>query len=87
MTEYLKNIFLACNYFVNALLRGQPNETLSSRAYRMQQKPQPYWHGLAACINCIFWWQNNHCRGAYAGDRARLLVPLPSAVLKSEVLQ
>jgi hypothetical protein len=87
MRTYLINIFLALDYAVNALLCGLPNETLSSRAYRMQQKPQPYWHGLAACINCIFFWQNNHCRGAYAGDRARLQVPLPEVDIKEEMEQ
>jgi hypothetical protein len=75
---YLKNIYLAFDYFLNALLNGLPNETLSGRAYRMQQKPQPYWNGLAKCINTLFWWQANHCRGAYTADRERALLALPA---------
>ncbi len=74
---YFKNIYLSFDYFLNALLDGLPNETLSGRAYRMQQKPQPYWIGLAKCINCIFWWKHDHCRGAYHADRQRALVALP----------
>lgn len=72
MKAYLLGLLLAFDHFCNALLNGSRYESLSSRAYRMEQKGQPYWRGLAACINCIFFWQNNHCRGAHAREKPLL---------------
>jgi hypothetical protein len=76
MKTYLYHFFVSFDYFCNCILRGLPHETLSSRAYRMEQKNQPYWKGLARCINLLFFWQANHCRGAYHADRARAPLPL-----------
>ena len=44
------------------MLFGKPDETLSARAWREKRKP------LIALINGFFFWQNNHCRGAYAQE-------------------
>lgn len=47
--------------WVNKLLRGSFNETLSSRAHRMRVKKQPYWGWLADAIDLMFLWQTEHC--------------------------
>jgi hypothetical protein len=85
MKTYLLNLLVAFDYAVNSLLAGLPYETLSSRAYRMQQKPQPYWRGLAACIDFIFFWQERHCSRAYRQERA--VNRLPNTDETSEALQ
>lgn len=72
---YLQSVFIAYDQLLNALLNGSPDETLSSRAWRMQVKHQPYWWWLASAINGIFFWQANHCRGAYTRERARGHLP------------
>lgn len=46
---------------VNLFLGGIYNETLSSRAYRMKVKKQPYWGWTADAVDWIFFWEPNHC--------------------------
>jgi hypothetical protein len=47
---------------VNALLGGSFYETLSARAYRMDEKNHPWWGWTASAINALFFWQPDHCR-------------------------
>ena len=56
------HIFNAWSQLCNALIGGHSNESISGRAYREQ------W-AIRYIINLIFFWQNNHCRGAYNADR------------------
>jgi len=63
MYSYLKNLWNAFSQFLNVLLlNGSPNESLSSRAYA-EPWPKTMW-----IINKVFFWQNNHCRGAFANE-------------------
>lgn len=50
---------------INWMLGGDINETLSSRAYRMDQKDQPVWGWTRAFIDWLFYWEENHCQRAY----------------------
>ena len=50
---------------INGICKGRPDETLSARAWREERKL------LVAVINSLFFWQNNHCRGAYAQEIER----------------
>ncbi|HEY4543229.1 MAG TPA: hypothetical protein VIG40_01165 [Tissierellaceae bacterium] len=47
------------------IFRGKPDETLSARVWREERKL------LVIAINSFFFWQNNHCRGAYAQEVER----------------
>lgn len=72
---YLQN-FLAVDQLINTLFFfGWADETLSSRAHRMQAKPQPYFWWLAHVIDALFFWQKRHCYGAYRKEMARAHVP------------
>ena len=51
MRVWFLNMAIAIDQLANAVLRGDPDETLSSRAYRMHMKGQPYWGGLANVID------------------------------------
>jgi hypothetical protein len=82
--SYLGRIAIAYDRWVNALLEGSPEETLSSRAWRMQVKHQPYWWWLASMINGIFFWQSNHCRGAYHQEVLRGNIPKELLIEKQE---
>lgn len=53
----------AFSRFLNALIGGSEYESLSARAYKA---------GNEKLINWIFFWQNNHCRGAYNNGLARM---------------
>lgn len=60
---------------VNWLLGGYPDETLSSRAHRMREKGQPVWGWTADFIDCLFFWQTEHCLQAYRSEVLRSQMP------------
>ena len=70
MKEYLLNLALAFDQLLNAVLRGDPDESLSSRAHRMRTKGQPYWGWTANAIDLLFFWQRTpgHCERAYLNE-------------------
>jgi hypothetical protein len=72
---WLHQNLIALDQAVNAFLGGYADETLSSRAYRMQQKHQPHWGWMAQAINKIFFWQKDHCRGAFRAEELRRQLP------------
>lgn len=51
------------------------DETLSSRAYRMDQKGRPWGRLMRPLIDTLFFWQHQHCRQAYEKERSRLHIP------------
>ena len=67
-------IGIALDQLLNAFCRGWADETLSARAWRNHEK-NLRWKGLYALFNAIFFWQNNHCRGAYAQEQERMHMP------------
>ena len=69
--SYLFNVLIAIDRVGNALLNGNPDETLSARAHRMRAKGQPYWGWTANFIDWLFFWQKGHCQQAYAWEQDR----------------
>ena len=65
----LNQLWLAIDQLANVLLGGYADETISSRAWRSQSKKR--WSIMVSVINTLFFWQNNHCRGAYAKYKER----------------
>ena len=64
---YAKSVGIAADQLINAVLGGRPSETLSVRAYRLGVLDgRRGWRRVVWFINKLFWWQRNHCRGAYA---------------------
>lgn len=62
---YVHNLIISSSQFINSILIGNPDETLSARAWREDKKV------LILIINTLFFWQKNHCRGAYAQELNR----------------
>lgn len=59
---------LAVDQLANTLLLGWADETISARAWRMRGK----WGKLPyRLINLLFFWQDNHCKGAYESEQQR----------------
>ena len=58
---------------INVLIGGSFNETLSSRAHRMDVKDQPYWGWTASAINRLFFWQVDHCKAQWEYEQAHPL--------------
>lgn len=75
MMLWLNQMLVAIDQLANAFLGGYADETLSARAYRMQVKGHKYWGWTAGFINTLFFWQNNHCRGAYHSEVNRKQYP------------
>lgn len=68
----LKQLLIAIDQVLNALLGGMADETLSARAHRQRLRGRP---AMAQAINALFFWQVDHCRGAYASEVARKHLP------------
>jgi hypothetical protein len=61
-------IGVALDRLVNTLLLGDYRETLSGRAHRAHRDGKP-WGWARHLINCLFFWQTDHCAEAWAWDR------------------
>jgi len=68
---YLLNLGIAIDQLANAALAGDPDETLSSRAWRAEQKGQRYWGWTRRAIDLLFFWQAGHCQSANDYERTR----------------
>ena len=75
MKTYFLNVAIAADQAVNALLAGAPDETLSSRAHRMQLNGHRYWGWTAKAINLLFFWEADHCRAAHESEQRRTQLP------------
>jgi hypothetical protein len=74
MKSYLNNLWIAFSALMNVLIfNGSPIESFSSRCYS-QPRPKAMW-----LINKICFWQNNHCRGAFAHDMKMAVDAVQSA--------
>ena len=72
MKRYLLHLAVAFDQLLNALLRGDPDETLSSRAHRLRLKGHKYWGWTAGAIDRLFFWQPGHCEASYHAEIDRL---------------
>lgn len=75
MKRYALNIAIGLDQLANTVLAGHPDETLSSRAYRMRLKGHRYWGWTATAINLLFFWEADHCRAAYESEQRRTQLP------------
>lgn len=68
------NFLIALDQLLNAMLGGYADETLSSRAYRMDGEKRR-WTIARSVIDGLFFWDDDHCRGAYQSERLRRQLP------------
>lgn len=64
----LKQIAIAIDQLLNALLGGMADETLSARAHRTGSAWEPF-------IDALFFWQPDHCQDAYLSEKERKQLP------------
>jgi len=66
---YFYNLLIGLDQFVNVILGGAPDQTISSRCW----KHRDHWAGKLAVsfVDFLFGWHEaNHCRASYeSGDR------------------
>ncbi|HDR1088793.1 DNA helicase UvrD [Pasteurella multocida] len=78
MCNYLFHLAVALDQLFNAALGGAADETLSSRTYRgavLSAEPKKRWRVLHKIINGLFFWEKNHCKGAYDSEVLRRQYP------------
>ena len=65
----MKQILIAIDRLFNYLLGGSESETISSRAWRQQDKL--HWFVIGILIDGLFFWEQDHCRKSYESIRKR----------------
>ena len=70
----LLQVAIAFDQQINTLLGGYADETLSSRAWRCQNKSK-FWRIARSVIDSIFFWQPKHCSQAYLAEKLRKQLP------------
>ena len=80
VTNYLYHLLVALDQLANAALFGAADETLSARAYRVEQDGKLF--GLffrpvidVAALLLTLGWDRHHCRTAYESERSRKQLP------------
>ena len=71
LKQYIFNNLIAIDQLINALIKGHPDETMSSRCYRNAQK---YWYarwGMKALDFVFRPWGPDHCKTAYESELTR----------------
>ena len=64
----LKQVAIAFDQLLNALLGGMADETLSARAHRTGSVLEPL-------IDALFFWQADHCFESYLSEKERKQLP------------
>lgn len=69
--DYIYNILIGVDQLVNCFLGGYPDETISSRAYRLSFKSKLGFI-LKTFIDFLFRpWGPNHCKASYESELER----------------
>lgn len=69
-----KQVAIAIDQFLNTLLGGFADETLSARAWRLADKKRR-WAVIRKCIDGLFFWQKDHCLNSYINEVKRKHLP------------
>ena len=70
---YIEGLFIAFDQFINAVLGGWPDETLSSRCYRWARDGVRAWP--RKLVDGLFFWQREHCKSSYESERLGRQLP------------
>ena len=60
LKQYIINLLVAFDQSINVLFSGQPDETISSRAWRCKDA-NSFWGFMKKLIDTLFFWQKDHC--------------------------
>jgi len=70
----LKQVLIAFDQLLNALLGGWADETLSSHAYRLEQEGKSFGF-MRKVIDTILWFDPNHCEASFENETKRMQSP------------
>lgn len=77
---YGRHILIAVDQLLNTLLGGWPDETLSSRAYRLALVGSP-WPMRVIDVLALVFGDKDHCRESYESERTRAQAPPEARLL------
>lgn len=75
LKQYIINILITFDQFINVLFLGQPDETISSRAWRCKDVSS-FWRFMRKFIDLLFFFQPQHCFKAYLAELNRKQIQL-----------
>ena len=73
MRQYIKNILIALDQLLHALFCCEVDETLSSRAYRLDKERGRKWPHLL--IDTLLFFDRDHCYQSYLSEIERKQLP------------
>lgn len=66
-------VLVALDQLANTLIGGYADETMSARLWRHHLAGEYSW--AMKVVNCLFFWQDNHCKEAYESEIFRQQYP------------
>lgn len=72
---YWRDVGIGFDQWVNSILRGSPDETLSSRAWRAERNGKVFGKFFRPIIDTLFFFEPNHCMHAYLAELERAQLP------------
>ena len=73
MVQYIKNVLIGVDQLLNTVFNGMPDETLSARAWRLEQERGRKWPRLL--IDTLLFFDKDHCHHAYLSEIDRKQLP------------
>lgn len=75
MKHYILQVLIGFDQLLNTLLGGYADETLSSRAWRAEQKGKIFGKIFRPTIDTILFFDKDHCYTSYLAEVARRQLP------------
>jgi hypothetical protein len=72
---YFWRIFVGLTQLLNTVLGGWPDESVSSRVWRLEQQGNAAARWARRSVDAAFFWQTEHCATAYQLERSRYRLP------------
>lgn len=71
--RYVGRVLVSVTQLINSILGGYPDESTSSRAYRLRRNF--FWGFAMNIIDKAFFWEDEHCKNAYLSEAAYRQMP------------
>jgi len=75
MPKYVIQVLIGFDQFCNTVLAGYADETLSSRAWRAEQKNKTFGKIFRPTIDCLLFFDRDHCYNSYLAEVERRQLP------------
>lgn len=75
MKQWIKNNWIAIDQLLNTILNGMPDETLSARAWRLEQQNKIFGKIFRPLIDILFFFDRDHCYQSFLSELDRKQFP------------